>query len=473
MSDDGLIAKTAIEVVDLLRSGEISSRELLDALERRIATVDGVVGALPTLCFERARERADALAARPVEERGLLCGLPVPIKDLTDVAGVRTTRGSPIYADHVPERSDLLVDRLEVEGALIYAKSNTPEFGAGAQTFNEVFPPTRNPWDTRLSAAGSSGGGAAALASGTAWLAQGSDMGGSLRKPASFCGVVGLRPSPGRVATGPSEVPFQVLSVKGPMARNVRDCAFFLDVMTGRHPADPLSLPKPETPFLAALDRTPPRRVAFSRDLGLTPVDPEVANLCQAAARAFESAGVAVEEAYPDLCEAHEAFQVLRALDFATDLGPLLAEHRALIKPEVIWNVELGLALDAERIAAAERARGRLYHQAAAFFETYDLLMTPATIVPPFPVEERYPTACEGRTFETYVDWLAIAYAVTLTSCPAMSIPCGFTRQGHLPVGLQIVGPPRGEATLLAGALLLEQLLGLGPITPIEPNVRH
>ena len=339
---------------------------------------------------------------------------------------------------------------------------------------NEVFPPTRNPWDTRLSAAGSSGGAAAALASGTAWLAQGSDMGGSLRNPASFCGVVGLRPSPGRVAAGPSETPFQVLSVNGPMARNVRDCALLLDAMTGPHPGDPLSLPKPEIPFLAALDRLPPpRRVAFSRDLGLTPVAPEVADLCEAAARVFEGAGVAVEEAHPDLGEAHEVFQVLRALDFATDLGPLLAEHRAHIKPEIVWNVEKGLALEAEQIAAAERTRGRLYHRAAAFFETYDLLLTPATIVPPFPVEERYVTACDGHAFESYIDWLAIAYAVTLTSCPAISIPCGFTRESHLPVGLQIVGPPRGEAPLLAGALLMEQLLGLGPITPIEPKVTH
>jgi len=474
MSADGLIASTAVEVVGLLRRGEVSGLELLDALEQRIAAIDGAVGALPTLCFDRARLRAKILEVRPIEERGLLCGLPVPIKDLTKVAGVRTTEGSPIYAERVPERSDFLVERLEAEGALVYAKSNTPEFGAGAQTFNEVFPPTRNPWDTRLSAAGSSGGAAAALASGTAWLAQGSDMGGSLRNPASFCGVVGLRPSPGRVAAGPSETPFQVLSVNGPMARNVRDCALLLDAMTGPHPGDPLSLPKPEIPFLAALDRLPPpRRVAFSRDLGLTPVAPEVADLCEAAARVFEGAGVAVEEAHPDLGEAHEVFQVLRALDFATDLGPLLAEHRAHIKPEIVWNVEKGLALEAEQIAAAERTRGRLYHRAAAFFETYDLLLTPATIVPPFPVEERYVTACDGHAFESYIDWLAIAYAVTLTSCPAISIPCGFTRESHLPVGLQIVGPPRGEAPLLAGALLMEQLLGLGPITPIEPNVRH
>ena len=469
-----LISMTATELVGLLRAGEVSSPELLDALERRIAAVDGAVGALPTLSFERARKEADRLSTLAVEERGLLCGLPVPIKDLTKVAGVRTTEGSPIFAERVPERSDILVERLEAEGALVYAKSNTPEFGAGANTFNEVFAPTRNPWDTRLSAAGSSGGAAAALASGTAWLAQGSDMGGSLRNPASFCGVVGLRPSPGRVATGPSETPFQVLSAKGPMARNVRDCALFLDAMTGQHPSDPLSHMKPETSFLADLDRAPePGRVAFSRDLGLTPVAREVADLCESAARLLEGAGVVVAEAHPDLREAHEVFQVLRALDFATGLGPLLAEHRALMKPEVIWNIERGLALTAEEIVEAERKRGALYHRAAAFFETYDLLLTPATIVPAFPLELRYLADCEGQAFETYIDWLAIAYAITLTGCPAISIPCGFTENGHLPVGLQIVGPPRGEASLLGGALLMERLLDLGPITPIDPNVTH
>jgi amidase len=258
------------------------------------------------------------------------------------------------------------------------------------------------------------------------------------------------------------------------MARNVRDCALFLDAMTGQHPSDPLSLMKPETPFLAFLDRAPPpKRVAFSRDLGITPVVSEVADLCEAAARALEGAGVVVEEAHPDLSEAHEVFQALRALDYATGLGPLLAEHRAQMKPEVIWNIERGLALTAEQIGAAERKRGALYHRAAAFFETYDLLLTPATIVPPFPVEQRTVTECEGQAFETYIDWLAIAYAITVTSCPAISIPCGFTENGHLPVGLQIVGPPRGEATLLAGALLMEQLIGLGPITPIDPNVTH
>ena len=470
----GLVALSAREVAALLRSGELSCGELLDALEARVAETEPSVNALPTLCFERARKVAAELERRPREDRGLLCGLPVAIKDLTEVAGVRTTYGSPIYADHVSDRSDVLVERLEAEGALVYAKSNTPEFGAGANTFNEVFGATRNPWDTRLSAAGSSGGAAAALAAGSAWLAQGSDMGGSLRNPASFCGIVGLRPAPGRVAFGPSETPFDTLSVKGPMARNLGDLALFLDAMTGHHPGDPRSLPKPPDSFQEAVAAgRRPIRVAFSRDLGITPVAREVADICEAAAKRLEAVGVIVEETHPDFDGAHESFQVLRALDFATGFGPLLDDHRHLIKPEILWNCDKGLALSAAEIGRAERQRGALVARTAAFFANYDLLLSPATIVPAFPVEERYLSACEGQAFETYIDWLAIAYAITLTGCPALSMPCGFTEAAGLPVGLQLVGPPRGEARLLAGASLLEQTLGLAEATPIQPRHRH
>ena len=473
-AESELIRKTACEVVALLRAGEVSPLDLLDALEQRIAAVDGAVGALPTLCFDRARTHAEALLARPVEARGLLCGLPVPIKDLTEVAGVRTTHGSVIYADHVPEDSDILVTHLEAEGAVVYAKSNTPELGAGANTFNEVFPPTRNPWDTRKSAAGSSGGAAAALATGCAWLAQGSDMGGSLRNPASFCGVVGLRPAPGRVARGPSSLPYDTLSVAGPMARNVRDVALLLDAMSGWHATDPKSLPKPDRPFLAAAEAPrKPARVAFSRDLGITPVEREVADICQAAARRLEQAGVVVEDAHPDLREAHEVFQVQRALNFAIGDGELMDRFPGVMKPEIEWNIEKGRALTADQIIAAERKRAVLYHRTAAFFEDYDLLLSPATIVRPYPVEARTVAACEGQTFETYIDWLAIAYAITVTSCPAISIPCGFTGDDELPVGLQIVAPPRGEAILLSAAAFIEEVLDLGAMTPIDPRIRH
>ena len=250
MADQGLVRETACAIVGKLKSGEVTPLDLLDVLEKRIAEVDGKVNALPTLCFDRARTHATALMKKPASERGLLAGLPIPIKDLTDVAGVLTTQGSPIYKDNIPAKSDILVEHLENNGGVIYAKSNTPEFGAGANTFNEVFGPTLNPWDTSRSAAGSSGGAAVALATGTAWLAHGSDMGGRLRNPASFCGIVGMRPSIGRVAHTLVAAVDRNLGVQGPMARNVEDVALLLDAMSGEHPGDPLSLPVLPNSFL-------------------------------------------------------------------------------------------------------------------------------------------------------------------------------------------------------------------------------
>jgi amidase len=469
-SDQELVRATACAIVDKLNSGEVTPLDLLDVLERRIIEVDGQVNALPTRCFDRARSHAKTLMKKPAGERGLLAGLPVPIKDLTDVEGVLTTQGSPIYRDHIPDRSDLLVEHLENNGGIIYAKSNTPEFGAGANTFNEVFGATRNPWDTSRSAAGSSGGAAVALATGMAWLAHGSDMGGSLRNPASFCGVVGLRPSIGRVAHTPHFKIDRNLGVQGPMARNVEDLALLLDAMSGEHPADPLSLPVLPVSFLsAARSGKRPKRVAFSPDLGITPVDPEVAAITRKAAARFAEAGAIVEEAHPDLREAHECFHVLRAFDFAISKAALLRSKRDLLKPEVIWNIEEGLKLTVEQLARAEAQRIAMTNRTLEFFGTYDLLLAPATIVPPFPVENRYVAECAGKKFDNYVEWLGIVYAITLVCCPALSLPCGFTASG-LPVGLQMVAAPRGEGQLLAGAKLLEDILGVRGTTPIDPR---
>lgn len=464
-----LIRMTATQVVEGLQRGNITPLDCLDALERRVAEVNGPVNALPTLCFDRARKHARALMERPVSERGTLAGLPVPIKDLTDVAGVRSTQGSPIFKDRVAETSDLVVTHLEGKGGVIYAMSNTPEFGAGAHTFNEVFGVTRNPWNTALSASGSSGGAAVALATGMAWVAHGSDLGGSLRNPASFCGVVGMRPSPGRVAASVFSKIDSTLGVEGPMARNVEDLALLFDAMVGEEPADPLSLPSDGTSFLkAARSGWKPRRVAVSRDLGLPPVDPRVADLVMAAARKLEAEGVIVEEAHPDLRETRECAQTLRALSYA-NMKPLLDTHRDLLKTEVVWNIEKGLKITGAEIARAEEQRGEIFRRMRSFFDTYDLLLCPTTIVPPFPIEQRYVAECDGVKLDTYVDWLMIVHAITLTASPAISIPCGFT-EDHLPVGLQVVAPGRGEAKLLAGARFIEQVLGLGAITPIDPR---
>ncbi|MBK9083412.1 MAG: amidase [Rhizobiales bacterium] len=470
MAEAQLIAMSANEIVRLLKAGDVSPLDLLDALEQRCAQVDGAVNALPTRDFERARAAARALLRKPVAERGLLAGMPVPIKDLTNVAGMRSTMGSPIFADVVPKISDVLVTHLEAEGALIYAKSNTPEFGAGANTFNEVFGATRNPWNTALSAAGSSGGAAVSLATGMAWLAHGSDMGGSLRNPASFCGIVGMRPTPGRVAHSLTVKVDATLGVQGPMARTVEDCALLLDAMCGEEATDPLSKPRPATSFLAATRAGwRPKRVAYSPDLGVTPVDRRVVEITRRAAHRLAEAGVIVEEAHPDLREAHEAFQTLRALSFATSLSTLLRNHRDKLKPEVIWNIEKGLALTADDIVRAEHQRTVMSNRALAFFETYDLLLCPTTIVPPFPVEERYVKAVEGHVFDNYVEWLAIVYAITLISGASVSVPAGFTGDG-LPVGLQVVAPANCDARALAGAKLLEDVLDLNTLRPIDPR---
>ena len=470
MADQGLVKETACAVVEKLKAGDVTPLDLLDVLEKRIAEVDGKVNALPTLCFDRARTHAKALMQKPASERGLLAGLPVPIKDLTAVSGVLTTLGSPIFKDNIPAKSDILVERLEQNGGVIYAKSNTSEFGAGANTFNEVFGPTRNPWDTSRSAAGSSGGAAAALASGTAWLAHGSDMGGSLRNPASFCGVVGLRPSIGRVAQTPKFGVDRTLGQQGPMARNVEDLALLLDALSGEHAADPLSLPVLPTSFLsAARSNQKPKRIAYSSDLGITPVDPEVKAVTRKAAERFAEAGAIVEEAHPDFREAHECFHVLRAFDFAISKAELLRTKRDLLKPEVIWNIEEGLKLTVEKLERAEAQRVAITARALEFFERYDLLLAPATIVPPFPVENRYVAECDGKKFDNYIEWLGIVYAITLACCPALSLPCGFTASG-LPVGLQMVAKPRAEAQLLAGAKVLEDILGVRGTTPIDPR---
>ena len=471
-----LVRLTARQAVELLRTGKVSPLELIDAAVERIDETGGAVNALPTLAVERAREHAKRVMAAGVPSgapRGSLYGLPVAIKDLKDVAGVRTTHGSPIFADHVSATSDVNVERIEERGALVLAKSNTPEFGAGANTFNEVFGITRNPWDTRFTCGGSSGGSAVALATGQVWLATGTDLGGSLRIPAAFCSIVGLRPTPGRVPHGPGGLPFGNLSVDGPMGRTVGDVALLLDAQAGLHASDPISLPAPERPYVDAVDNpVTPRRIGWSPDLGIAPVDPEIRDICLAAVRRFEAVGATVDEACPDLHDAEDIFQTLRAAQFAGTFKQHLDNNRDLLKPEIIWNIEKGLELSADDVNRAEIARGALVQRTVGFFEQHDLLACPTTVVPPFDVHQRYVTEAGGVEFDTYVSWLILSFALTLTACPSISVPCGFTSAG-LPVGLQLMSPRGDEAALLSAAALFEQVAGLAASVPIDPNVRH
>ena len=473
MANDDLIRLGAAEAVALLRRRAVSPVELVEAAARRIEAVDGEVNALPTRFFDVARDDArrfvDASHGPAAEHPGWLAGLPIAVKDYNDVAGQRTTFGSPIFADNVAAESDLTVRTLVASGAIPIAKSNVPEF-AGSNTFNPVFGATRNPWDLRKSAGGSSGGSAAALATGEVWLATGNDLGGSLRIPASFCGTVGLRPSPGRVPRGAALPPFDVLWVEGPMARNVADLALMLDAGALPSPHDPLSLPPPALSFQDAVRQArPPRRVAFTPDLGLAAVDPEVAEICRAGAARFAAMGTVVEETGPDFAGGIDAFQVLRALLFAAVRGDLLATDRHRIAPEIVWNIEKGFQLTVAQIVEAERARHRIFQAVATFFDDWDLLACPTVAVPPFPVEQRYPTEIGGVALTSYIDWMFLTFVLTLTGCPAISIPCGVTAAG-LPVGLQIVGRSQGESSLLAAAHLLEQELGLAGRVPIDPR---
>lgn len=464
---------SAMEAVGLLKRRKVSPLELIDAAEARIARTNPKINAFVTLCYDRAREHARRLMKkRPAGKLPphFLYGLPIGVKDGTDVAGVRCTSGSRIYADRIAPASDVVVQRLEANGAIVIGKTNLPEFAAGGNTFNDVFGATLNPWDVRKSASGSSGGSAAALASGQVWLATGGDFGGSIRTPSSFCSTTGLRPSPGMVPRT-SKQPFSPLSVEGPMARDVADMALMFDVEAGWHPLDPLSQVGPHPSFAGAAARPKkPARIAFSTDLGIArAVDREVRAVCKTAAGKLARDGVAVQETHPDLADAEKTFLTLRGSVFIARHAELLKQHRHLYKPEIIGNTEFGLGLKPEEIVAAEVAQGEIIRRTAKWFENYDALLCPAITCLPFDVNLRYPTTVDGANFDGYMGYLILTYAITVTACPVVSLPGGFTA-GGLPVGLQLVGPPRSEARLIAMASYLEALIDVKPKTPIDPR---
>ncbi len=471
---DERLTWTASRAVAALRAGAVRPGELVELALDRIAAVGPVVNALPTVAADRARARARALdddPPGPDDPAGWLAGLPVAIKDLTAVAGVRTTRGSALFAHDVPDTSDLVVQRIEARGGIVVAKSNTPEFGNGANTVNEVFGATRNPWDTTRSPGGSSGGAATALKTGQVWLAQGTDVGGSLRTPAALCGVVGLRPSPGRVAHGPGADPFDDAGVDGPMARTVADVALFLDAMAGRDDRDPVSVAAPSTSYSQVVAAaTPPARVAFTPNLGgYTTVDPEVADICRSAVARLADLGTRVDQASPDVTDLDEAYHLLRGR-LQAGLGHGLGERLEATNDDVQWNVGYGQRLSGAEAARGRALRGQVYARWLDFLGDWDLLAMPAAIVPPPGIEVRSLDTFDGMDFPTYIDWVKITFLATTVASPALVVPAGFTTAG-LPVGLQLVGPPRREDVLLAAGAVLEAELGLdtGPIDPRGP----
>ncbi len=467
-----IISMPAYEVVSLLKQNKITPLELIDMAEARIRKVDGQINAVPTLCIERAKKKAKELKTKQKTNLppGYLYGLPILVKDLTEVEGVKTTYGSPIFEDNIPTYSNYVVEKLEKNGAIVIGKTNTPEFGAGGNTFNEVFGATRNPWNTNMTAGGSSGGSAAALTAGEIWLATGNDLAGSLRTPASFCSVVGFRPSPGRIASGPSPVVFNPLGIEGPMGRCVKDVALMMDAQVGYHPGDPLSLIEPGYSFFEVAKKAQkPSKIAYSVDLGgITPVEKEVASIFKRTVDILDN-DMNVQGACPDLKNAIPAFQTLRAVMFATRFGPLLENHRKLFKPEVIWNIEKGMNLSIDEIGEAELMRAQIYHSVVKFFEIYDVLICPTSAALPFDVSTRYLEELEGKIFDNYIDWLTIVFAISTTACPCISIPCGFSSSG-LPVGLQIVGPPRRDDIVIGAAANFEKIFNLNTMTPIDPR---
>ena len=451
----------ATEMIAAIKKKTLSPREIVEALLGRVEKINPKVNAYCTVVPEMALEAAKKAEAeiRQGGKLGPLHGIPVSIKDLTLTAGIRTTFGSKIFEHHVPTEDALIVQRLKAAGAIVIGKTNTPEFGAGANTYNAVFGATRNPWKLSHTCGGSSGGAAVALACGLGPLATGSDLGGSLRIPASFCGVVGFRTSAGRVPIYPSFMGWDTLAVEGPMARTVGDTALMLSVIAGADDRSPISLPGDGREFLAAVEHPNIRgfKVAWSPDLKVSPVDREIEAVAGAAAKRFAELGCTVEQAEPDFSRVREIIHVTRALRMVTLHAEKLEKWRDQMNSNLVWNIEKGFPLTAQQVGMAEKERTALYHRVRQFFERYDLLLTPTVAVPPFPVEMPYPQEINGKLINNYQEWLYLTYAITVTGLPAISVPCGWTAEG-LPVGLQIVGRRLGEATVLRAAAAFEAI---------------
>jgi amidase len=465
---------SAVEIARLLRAKELSARDVMRAHLAQIERLNPVVNAIVTLAADQAMERAadaDERIARG-EAVGPLHGLPIAHKDLQPTRGMRTTFGSPLFHDFIPTDDSLLVERVRAAGAIAVGKTNTPEFGAGSQTFNPVFGSTLNPYDLSKTCGGSSGGAAVALACGMLPLADGSDMGGSLRNPASFCGVVGLRPSPGRVPAWPAAAAWSTLSVEGPMARSVADVALLLSAIAGPDSRSPIALSDRGGMFAAPLDRDfKGVRVAWWIDLGGLPVDPRVRHAVDAQRGVFESLGCLVEDAEPDFADFDEVFKSLRAVAFLTGVAERVGAHRDRVKETIRWELERAERLTAPDLAGAEVRRTALYHRMRQFMARYEFFVLPVAQVPPFDVDQPYVTEIEGVRMETYIDWMKSCYFISVVGNPAISVPCGVTPEA-LPIGLQIVARHQDDWGLLQIAHAFERRTTASRPPLVEPAAR-
>ena len=468
MSDPQLCFLTASDLVQKIKAREISAVEVLQAHLEQIERVNPHVNAIVTLLPDRAEQAARAIDEQldRGEDPGPLCGLPVAHKDLVVTKGIRTTFGSPIYQDFIPDTDALIVERLRNAGAVTIGKTNTPEFGAGSQTFNEVFGETHNPYDLTKTCGGSSGGAAVSLACGMLPIADGSDTGGSLRNPAAFYNVVGFRPSPGRVPVWPNELGWFPISVQGPMARTVEDVALMLSAIAGPDPRDPIALPAAGEGFRQPLARDfRNTRIAWSADFGGLPMDPQITQVLDPQIATFAGLGCEVARGQPDFSDADEIFQVLRAWAFELKFTPLIEKHREQIKDTIIWNAEFGQSLTGPQISRAENLRTQLFQRVVKFMETHDFMIFPVTQVPPFDLKQPYIEEIDGVKMQTYIDWMKSCYFVTVTGLPAISVPCGFTETG-LPVGLQIVGRHQDDWGVLQLAYAFQQATQFGTQRP-------
>ncbi|MGH1352246.1 MAG: amidase [Methyloligellaceae bacterium] len=459
-------------IVDLLKSRKVSPDELLKAAFERIEQVEPDVNAMPITCRELAETKTSGLDESLSGHPGYLAGLPIAIKDLTPVKDVLTTFGTLFMKDYIPEESDAVVSTLEERGGVVVGKTNTPEFGAGGNTFNPVFGATRNPWDTQLNAGGSSGGAAVSLATGEVWLSHGSDHGGSLRTPAAYNGIVGLRPSSG-ICGSSTETTFHLEAQQGPMARSVRDCALFLDAMAGFQKHMPTSYPAPETPYQnAALTGNTKVRIGFSPDLGgLLPVEPEMDSCLRNGLLAIEKNGGSVEEVNLNLSKLVETYYTFRRFMWATKYRRVSETFLKGLKPVLAEDLALGKALAVDDIADAELNRMALFRKMVRIFDQFDVLACPVVGSMPRAVETEWVGEINGQKLNGYMDWLGFAFLATVTGLPAMSVPAGFSADG-IPVGIQLIGPPRGEAKLIEVARAVEMAVG-GPFKVIDPKVMH
>ncbi len=458
--DHDLCFTPAVELLKLYRARRASPLEVMQAVLARIDAVNPDVNAMVTLVRKDALRHA-RLATAAFRRRSALpplFGIPVAIKDVTATKGIRTTHGSKLYESNVPDEDALVVQRLRAAGAIVIGKTNTPEFAFGPNTVNAVFGATRNPWNLALTAGGSSGGSAAALATGMCPLAEGTDLGGSLRGPASYCGVVGFRTTPGLIPRYPSVLAWDTYSVEGPMARTVADTALMLSVMAGEDDRSPISYAVDPRALVKAV-KTPSVkgwRVAWTSDLGgLMAIDDEVRAVFESAVAVFRAAGARVEGASPDLSDVPEIVRLTRGLLMVARHADKLPEHRAVLQEGLVENTEQGLALTSRDVARGELLRTSQWQRTREFLATRDLLITPTSATPPFPIEQAHPVEINGRPVGRMLQRSYLTYAFSVLGLPAISIPCGFTRQG-LPVGLQIIGRRRGEAAVLRAAAAFE-----------------